>query len=252
MLAVLADSYVSEREEFQLTRGYQPIDSLFYLLEGSFSFQTEAGSFVATKGDLVIFDHRTLMSRHVLSSLRFLYVKFHQKQEGLFPIRTGRYRVTSLRMQEDLQQLEQLSPHRTPVGLELRNHYFNDLLLCLQGPSEGKDAVTAEMTASSCSRPIAYMKEHLSQGITVREVAEACGCSPSSLEGKFRQVFGTSVYRYFISLRMETAKELLAHTTYTVTEISERLGYDNLFYFCNAFKKTCGMTPTEYRKHNLI
>ena len=61
-----------------------------------------------------------------------------------------------------------------------------------------------------------------------------------------------SPYRYFIKLCMEEAQRLLAKTSYTVTEIAMRCGYEKLFYFCNAFKKHSGMTPTEYRKMNLI
>jgi AraC-like DNA-binding protein len=47
---------------------------------------------------------------------------------------------------------------------------------------------------------------------------------------------------------MERAKSLLAETSLPISEISVRCGYENLFYFCNAFKKNEGMTPTEFRR----
>lgn len=100
--------------------------------------------------------------------------------------------------------------------------------------------------------PIAYMKRHLKKGLTLQEHARAHNSSVSSLESKFKSVYGVSLYQYYINLRMEEAKRLLAKTSYTVTEIAMRCGYENLFYFCNVFKKQVGMTPTEYRRLHLV
>ena len=253
MIVKLIDSYETGREEFQLTCGYQPANCLLYLLEGSFSCTMHGNEFIAEAGDAVVFDTETPMSRHVLSPIRFLYIKFQLLHAELFPIRAGILPRIEGRTKEDLEQIGRLSLIRTQMGLQMREHYLNDFFLCLSDtpapPSESADAIRSP---SEESVPIAYMKRHLKKGLTLRELAHACNSSISSLESKFKSVYGVSLYQYYIDLRMEEAKRLLAKTSYTVTEIAMRCGYENLFYFCNVFKKQVGMTPTEYRRLHLV
>ena len=252
MIVTLIDSYVTGREEFQLTYGYQADDVMLYLLEGEFSCTVDGTEFRVRQGDLVFFDPCTLMSRHVISTIKFLYVKFHIKREELFYARTGVCYVVTDRMKADLQRIEQLCVMNTQMGLKMREHYLNDLLLCLaEQPSKGENAEEVVPHEAQMA-PVTYMKSHLDKELTLGKLARVCGVSVSALESKFRAIYGVSVYRYLINLRMEEARRLLSKTSYTVTEIAARCGYDNLFYFCNVFKKHSGMTPTEYRRQHLV
>ena len=249
MIVKLIDSYITSRQEFQLTCGYQPDHVLLYMLDGSFSCAVNGTEFVASAGDVVVFDTESAMSRHVLESIRFLYVKFQLRRFELFPIKTGVWHEVDGRAREDLEQIERLSSMQTQVGVQLREHYLNDLFLCLSEQPTTHEPII--LPAEDFS-PIAYMKEHIKKGLTMEDLSRACGISVSALENSFRSMYGMSPYRYFIKLRMEEAERLLAKTSYTVTEVAMRCGYENLFYFCNAFKKHSGMTPTEYRKMHLI
>jgi hypothetical protein len=131
MIAQLADSYLTTREEFELTSGYQPIDSLFYVKKGSFLYKTENGEFIAKSGDFIIFNKSTRMQRTVLSSLEMLYIKFYPSKGGLYEISLSAPLKAEGRIREDLDFIEQLSTTRTESSLKLRNHYFNDLLITL-------------------------------------------------------------------------------------------------------------------------
>ena len=249
MIVKLIDSYLTSRQEFQLTCGYQPANVLLYHLEGSFSCTINKNEFVVKAGDIAVFDPESAMSRHVLEPIRFLYVKFQLRQVDFFSIKSGVWHNVDGRSREDLEEILRLSSMQTQMGLHLREHYLNDLFLCL---AEQPTAYETIMTPAENFTPIAYMKKHIKKGLTLEELARACGSSVSSLESKFRSIYGMSPYRYFIKLRMEEAESLLAKTSYTVTEIAMRCGYENQFYFCNAFKKHSGITPTEYRKMHLI
>ena len=48
---------------------------------------------------------------------------------------------------------------------------------------------------------------------------------------------------------MEKARELLEHTDITVEALSELLGYADPSYFCRVFKKTVGISPSQYKKN---
>jgi AraC-like DNA-binding protein len=108
------------------------------------------------------------------------------------------------------------------------------------------------MLPRELARSIAYLREHLAEKLSLDRLARISEMSVSSLESKFKTLMGASPYRYLITLRMEHATRLLCETAYSVTEIATRCGYDNLFYFCNAFKKELGITPSQYREQNRI
>ena len=249
MIVKLIDSYLTSRCEFQLTCGHQPDNVLLYLLEGSFSCTIGENEFVVKAGDIAIFDTETAMSRHVLEPIRFLYVKFQLRQTEFFSVRSGVWHGIDDRARQDLEKILSLSSEQTQMGLHLREHYLNDLFLCLAEQPTTQEPI---LIPTENYTPIAYMKKQIKKGLTLEELARACNISVSSMENRFRSLYGMSPYRYFIKLRMEEAERLLAKTSYTVTEIAMRCGYENLFYFCNAFKKHCKMTPTEDRKLHLM
>jgi AraC-like DNA-binding protein len=62
----------------------------------------------------------------------------------------------------------------------------------------------------------------------------------------FKEQTGTSVIEFYKSLKIEEARKLIREGQYNYTEIAERLGYTSIHYFSRQFKKTTGMTPSEY------
>jgi len=84
--------------------------------------------------------------------------------------------------------------------------------------------------------------------ITLTYTAQYLHINPSYLSQLFKQHQGINFIDYVIELRMKEAKKLLAVTSLRVSEIAERLGYNDLAYFTNMFKKTVGTTPSTYRK----
>jgi AraC-like DNA-binding protein len=248
MIAKLADSYLTTREEFELTSGYQPIDSLFYVKKGSFLYKTENGEFIAKSGDFIIFNKSTRMQRTVLSSLEMLYIKFYPSKGGLYEISLSAPIKAEGRIREDLDFIERLSITRTESSLKLRNHYFNDLLITLLDKPSVPLAITSSPVETAIDKAITYIEKNIKQKLSVCDIAQAVGSSVSSLEGKFVSITGKSVYDYVINARLRLALELLVTTSLSVTAIAEKCGYDNVFYFCNAFKKAVGCTPGQYRK----
>lgn len=77
--------------------------------------------------------------------------------------------------------------------------------------------------------------------------AKMCALSQSRFSHKFKEVTGEVPSRYFIKLKMEKARELLKFSNLSVSEIAERVGYDNALYFSRIFKKYTHLSPTEYR-----
>lgn len=64
----------------------------------------------------------------------------------------------------------------------------------------------------------------------------------------FAEVNGTTIENYFISLRVERAKEMLVYEDLSIIEIAEKLHFSDASHFTNQFKKVTGLTPS-YFKH---
>jgi AraC-like DNA-binding protein len=82
---------------------------------------------------------------------------------------------------------------------------------------------------------------------TVTELASAARVSRSLLDGRFRQVLGSSPIRYLTEWRMHLAEELLATTDVGVVTVARRVGYDSEEAFSRAFKRTHGLSPSHWR-----
>lgn len=91
-----------------------------------------------------------------------------------------------------------------------------------------------------------YLKEHLSEKITLEKMAAFLNISISQLKRVFKEQTGESVISYLTNLKISEAKKLIRKREYNFTQISELLGYENIHYFSSQFKKETGMTPTEY------
>jgi len=86
------------------------------------------------------------------------------------------------------------------------------------------------------------------------ELAAMSGVSVRTLKRGFRELFGTTVFGYLTSKRMEYAQKLLRQGNITVAEVANLVGYSNPGHFAAAFKRRFFMTPSQClsRKKNVI
>lgn len=80
------------------------------------------------------------------------------------------------------------------------------------------------------------------------ELARANGMSESKMKKLFLQIFGTSIYNYYQTLRMKAAARLLSDKGQSVAEIGYLLGFTNLSHFSRLFEKHYGLKPKQYSK----
>lgn len=100
-----------------------------------------------------------------------------------------------------------------------------------------------QMVSSALSRIYLYPESTLSAAGLAKEF----GHSQRHFCRIFRLVTGKTPGQTLIEARIDHAKKLLTTTSLNVTEISESLCYENVFYFSRQFKKVTGMAPTEFR-----
>jgi two-component system, response regulator YesN len=95
-----------------------------------------------------------------------------------------------------------------------------------------------------------YIRNHLHDNITLRDVANRFSFSPNYLGLLFKEGTNQSFSEYLTSLRMEKACELLKEPNSKVYEVANSVGYRYLPYFSKQFKETYGVTPNEFRRNH--
>lgn len=90
------------------------------------------------------------------------------------------------------------------------------------------------------------LENNLSQKITLDFISNELKISISQIKKVFKQETGLSIITYLTNLRINEAKRLIHESTLNFTQISEEVGYDNIYYFSKLFKEKTGMTLTEY------
>ena len=89
-------------------------------------------------------------------------------------------------------------------------------------------------------------KLNSAQKINLDEISFKLGFSKSYIKSQFKKRTGKSIIQYFIDMKIDKAKELLSQNKYTISEISDILGFGSIFYFSRQFKLHTDMSPTEY------
>ncbi len=139
----------------------------------------------------------------------------------------------------------------------LENIYINGqtqmLLLysidCMLGEKQ-IDVINCKFLANEADREkISKAREILVQQIgepiTIKELSRKVAINECYLKKGFKEMFGTTVFDFYQSQRMEHAKYLLYEKGLTVTEVSMLLGYSSISHFSTAFKKHTGLKPCE-------
>ena len=70
----------------------------------------------------------------------------------------------------------------------------------------------------------------------------------SYLSSLFSEVEGTTIEKYIILQKIERVKELLVYDEFTLSEIAYQMGYSNVAYLSNQFKKVTGLTPSHFKQ----
>ena len=92
-----------------------------------------------------------------------------------------------------------------------------------------------------------YLEENLEKKITVATIAEHFGKSESTVKNLFSTYSDGGIIKYFNSLKIKEAKKLIREGNFNMSQIADRLGFDNPQYFSKFFRMYTGMSPSEYK-----
>lgn len=93
-----------------------------------------------------------------------------------------------------------------------------------------------------------YIDVNLSSPITLPSLCSHFNLSSTSICVLFKKYLNTTFVNYLNNRKFEFAKHLLENTDLTINEISNKIGFNDYFYFARCFKKNFNCSPTQYRR----
>ena len=93
-----------------------------------------------------------------------------------------------------------------------------------------------------------YMQEHLSEDVSLHILSEEFHLNSQYISQLFKNEIGVNFLTYLTNIRMEHAKKLLLSTSLSIAEVSEQSGYGDYRVFTKVFKKSEGITQSQYRR----
>ncbi|MEG0565849.1 MAG: response regulator [Hungatella sp.] len=96
-----------------------------------------------------------------------------------------------------------------------------------------------------------YVAEHYEEKLSLTEIADALNISSGHLSNTFKKFTGSTLSDYIAEIKIDHAKDLIDTHQYLMYEISDKLGFDNPYYFSKVFKKIAGVSPREHENRNI-
>lgn len=93
-----------------------------------------------------------------------------------------------------------------------------------------------------------YIHENYGSSISLSNIADNFYMSKCYLSRIFKEITGFTVNEYINITRIKQAQQLLLHSDYNISQVSEAIGYDSITYFEKVFKKYLECSPLRYRK----
>ncbi|CAG5000207.1 HTH-type transcriptional activator RhaR [Dyadobacter sp. CECT 9275] len=101
---------------------------------------------------------------------------------------------------------------------------------------------------NTADKAIVYMQQHLSETVTLENIAGSVNLSVSFFSRKFKEDTGYTPIAYFNYLRIQKACQLLHFSDLRINEVASQIGIDDPFYFSRLFKHQMGVSPITYRR----
>lgn len=134
---------------------------------------------------------------------------------------------------------------RMSVKEALLNNYIVNILTELLVRKDLEHSVN--VSANIIDDTVAYINEHLTDPLTLEDLASQASLSPFYFSRLFKKETGFSPHGYVIASRVNMAKFLLKSSNATIKDICFSTGFTSESGFCTTFKKVTSNTPSEYR-----
>lgn len=94
-----------------------------------------------------------------------------------------------------------------------------------------------------------WIEAHAEQNVSLNEMAGMASMNSQHFLRMFKQVYGSTPYRFLIRLKLDIAKKQIETGNESISDICHQLGYESLSTFSDLFRRQYGLSPTQWRRH---
>lgn len=116
-----------------------------------------------------------------------------------------------------------------------------------QSSCEWQETAIGALQKWRLKRVMAYIDDHISEAISLTDLAGAAGLSRMYFAARFRAATGLRPHEYVLRRRVEQAKAMLGQTDESLVEIAFNVGFQTQAHFTTVFKRFTGVTPGRWR-----
>jgi len=230
---------------YQVARTFPLEHTLFYTVSGQGRLLTSQDEFVLTANSLAILPatkafsvsidsaHWDIIWINLANVARWQHLLCNQATV------LANQRLASLHFAMEI-LFSESNPKLRDGALPLVSHYINQML-------QSKQQNHPHQRIYDLFHEI---EKRLQFDWNILEMCKRAHYSPPHLHRLCQVSFGRSPMQQLIHLRIKRAKSLLLSTRWSISHIASYTGYSNVFNFSKRFKKSTGVSPSEFRKHN--
>ncbi|MBU5334590.1 AraC family transcriptional regulator [Anaerocolumna aminovalerica] len=226
----------------------------FYITKGTGKFSVESEILDVKSNDLIILNPTIVHTEISNLSKPMEYIvlgvegiQFQTESRGCILLNNSTYRSDlHLYFNTLANEMKQDRPYRDFVCQNLLNIIFT---IILRNDVFKVSIITGPLITRECHIAKKYIDDHYSENITLETLSSLVHLNKHYFAHNFTRQFGISPINYLIKRRIDESKHLLANTNYSLSSISQIVGFSSPSYFSQAFKKAVNISPQEYRKN---
>lgn len=135
-----------------------------------------------------------------------------------------------------------------PISLILNEKSCLSSLLCyIYKCFEKENIKLEESLEKNFGLIIKYIDRNICNNIRTEKLAELINMHPNYFISKFKNIYNQTPHQMILNKKIAKAKELLSLTELSISHIASFLGYNDVYYFSQQFKKITNLTPSQYR-----
>lgn len=225
----------------------------FYITNGTGKFSVESDILDVKSNDLIILNPTIVHTEISNLSKPMEYIvlgvegiQFQTENRGCILLNNSTYKSDlHLYFNTLANEMKHDRPYRDFVCQNLLNIIFT---IILRNDAFKVSIITGPLLTRECRIAKKYIEDHYSENITLDTLSSLVHLNKYYFAHNFSKQFGISPINYLIKRRIDESKHLLANTNYSLSSISQIVGFSSPSYFSQAFKRTTNISPLEYRK----
>lgn len=245
--------FKNELDNFVVPSGSHDQWTILILTSGSFEVQMKKRTDIISKNDMYIFPAHMQFKRQIIDKISYYGIQFdiNPSSSDAFTIPHGKpANIDKKRINRNLNLLDYYLNQNDTLSNNIKLHILFDILY--QVSLNPVSVENMKINDPAMNYILKYIEENYTSKIFLEEIANKLCMTTSGIIYKFKKYTGMTPLNYIIQLKTNLAKNLLLQTNMSINEIAEQCGYENMYYFSNAFKKITGLPPSSFRNKNRL